>query len=809
MAPGLAEGPRPDTVDTRERDSPFSWSPRDYLLRGQFCPADALEPALARLRATIGAEAALLLVASSRGLLRTLCCYTSKAPAGGDVTAFLRSGPKLRMTAGRRLRPRRDLDRGIAADAVLAAIAAVAKANERPEIAGELGSTADWLAVRVPAQMDGMTLTVAVLARSPDRAFVAEVGRSTEVICDEHLLDLAAMASSTANASVHRDTIVTTRVDEKLDLHRGSAPEDEVVDETQQLVELAAEVTSSAAAAYYIRDAIDGCLERAAVCVNGDSVGEFPQHLAALDPEASSLAARRHRPVTHGWAGSDPLIALTLRLGEPRRHYVEMATPVPGPLASGSTPPVGVLTVVRVSEDEREARPFGAYDHALLRNVALRLALLRANEDMESAATMFRELTIRGSRNAFSRLATGQANDLPRSMNEDALAIPVPDDIAIALPSISAALRDVATLTGSHSVTFRAALPDPSAKAPHGLSLVRVAAFPPDCIEEAQAVQDFSVPGINCRAATSGLVQNIADVAQDPAYQILREHTVSEISVPVALEGMVVGIVNLESPVERNYDGRISTVIAFAEHVGMVLANARLALANELHGYATEIVKRAHDLSAESAKISTATAACEPAVRAQVGQALADIEARARGIRAFGSTDESRQPADMSELVVDALKAAGIEHIERSSLDRGWQRFDSGAAEVVFECFRHVLTNVQNQHPVDARAAPSLDMQLAHWGGRQYDVLQVRNEAKEPPSPMRAANAYRVPIFDRAWRSPTLADSEPVRVPRFGAYLAGNQARLLGGDVHLALEAADLVRVNVMLPHTATETADA
>ena len=441
-------------------------------------------------------------------------------------------------------------------------------------------------------------------------------------------------------------------------------------------------------------------------------------------------------------------------------------------------------------------------------NVALRLAVLRATEDMEAAADMFRDLTIRASRDAFPVLAsteqqrTEQPVDTGRT--ELRLSMAVPDDILIALPSVRAAC---ATSQHLPAATRRRS----ARRSPTRMRLRRTASVcrgsprtrPSGWMTGAQCSNSTSSP-LNCRAAASGSAQNIPDVTQDPGFQSAREGTLSEISVPVALEGMVVGIINLESPVERNYDARVSTVIAFAEHIGTVLANARLALARQLHQYATQIVTRAHDLSAQTTIILDASKPLNGASRAEIERAVKDIEERARGIRDFAVEEHPYAPADLPALTARALSCAGLRHVEQYTPGEDtWPRFPSQSAALAFDCLRHVFTNVQNQLPVEPRQPPNVRLARTEWGGRPYQVLQVRNETKRPPGATRAANAYRVPILDRQWRSPTLIDSKAIKLPRFGAYLAGNQARLLGGDVHLAMEAERVVRVTVMLPEPA------
>jgi hypothetical protein len=792
-----------------------TWSPRDFLLRGDFCPAEVLPVALNEMRYAFGASGALLLVAGARGLLRTLCSCTADGAAGATVTGFLRSGPKIRVTQGKRLRPRRNPGEAqLSAAAIITGIASAARGAGREEVQEALGPVDSWVPAWVPDEMDAMTLAVAVFMREPAEGFVSLREGSPVVPCDEYLLDIAAMASSTANASVHRDAAVMARVDEKLDPDDDSREAaGEIPEATRLLVELAAEVSHSDVAAYYVNDPIAKELRLAAAHPPDPSLHGFPRSLPYSGGSVVAVSAQRRRPVVHGWVGSPKGLACT-RTAAGEAREIEMATPVPGPLASARAPCVGVLSVSRISESEHDPRAYGAYDHALLRNVALRLAVLRATEDMEAAADMFRDLTIRGSRNSFAQLAKTELRRVGYESaavpQEAGLPGPVPDDVAVAIPSITAALREVAILTGSHSATFRAALPDRLAQARHGLSLQRVAAYPSERMHDERAVQQLNESAVNCRAACSGSAQNVPDVTVDPGFQWVREGTLSAISVPVALEGMVVGIVNLESPVDRNYDARVSTVIAFAEHVGTVLANARLALARELHQYATQIVTRAHDLSAQTTIILDATKVLERSERARVERAVKDIEERARGIRDFAIDQGSEMRADLPTLAGEALTSAGLQNVKQEiSRATVWESFPPESAEVVLDCLRHVFANVQNQLPVQPAGRPSIEIAKTRWGGRSYDVLQVRNEASRPPGAARAANAYRVPILDRHWRSSTLIDGTPISLPRFGAYLAGNQARLLGGDVHLALEGPRFVRVTVMLPEPSAGGRDA
>jgi GAF domain-containing protein len=746
-------------------------------------------------------------VAGSRGLLSTLCFCATGDEVGALVEDFLRAGPKVKKLRRRRSSVRlpgdgtnrTPEDGKWRPENVLSRILRVASGAGRADVVQAIEPVEDWVEITPPEEAKRMPMTVAAFARRPRANRVRTQGGSPHVEAEEKMLELAVMISASANTSVYRDTMTTTRVDEKLDLDRLERSGGDLSMQTQLLVELAAEVTDSATAAYYRVDPVRGTLVRITTHVmSGIGVEtEFPSEIPGGSRCVAAVAVARRRPVAHGWDGPVLDLEPTLPVDGSLPGFVEIATPVPGPLASSRAFCAGVLTVLRLATPTEEPTPYAAYDHALLRNVALRLALLHATEDMEAASELFRDLTIRGSQEV-SRRSTVACE--PGAEFSDH---PVPDDVRPVLPSITTALAEVARLTASHSATFRLALPNADTEAAQGVSLVRLAAHSEDGLLDRRRVQDLTGKGVNCLAARTGIAQNVPFVKQNENYDAVRGRTMSEISVPVTVEGMVVGVVNLESPVERSYDARVSTAIAFAEHVGTVLADARLANARQLHQYATQIVKRGHDLSGETRRILDATASSPAPVRREVDSALRSINERARGIAKFDPHDGRRAAATLPDLARAAWQTAGIWELDSrvEATEEPWRRLDREVAGIVFECLRHVFVNVQNHMPIDAEGLAQVEIsQGVPWGGRRYDLLRVRNEARQTIDPLRAVNLYRVPIVDRKKRTSPAAAERDVDLPRFGAYLAGNQARAIGGNVHLALESPRRVRLTVMVP---------
>lgn len=780
------------------------WSPTDYLLHGRFCPPEDLFAAAEDLRATVEAHTILLLVAGPRGLLRLLCaCVSADRGTAEAVTEFLRHGPKVRVK--RRLRPptaaaqQRGEDYPRTTPRLLRVLKGAATRAERTDVVEALGDLDQWVGARLPAQLEGTRLGIAILAQHPDDAFVLQEEGLALLDCPSEVLRVGIMANATAHARVHHDAIITTRVDEKLDPDMFASGDIDLSVAAGLLVELAAEVSSSDAAAYYASDPVHNRLSLQAAGPP-ESELDFPASIPFGSPAAAATSVQRRRPVAHGWEGSEVGVEFTFAADAQRTQFVEMATPVPGPLASSRIPATGVLTVVRGEGPERGPNPYGAYDHALLRNVALRLALLRSTANLETAAEMFERLTVQTVPGNLPAL------DPDRSVDERETSHPVPDDLALALPTIEAGLRNVAALTASHSATFRAALPDRRTRLAHGLALVRVAAYPRARLDDADPIQRLEERGVNCRAAETGSAQNVPFVDLDPEFHSIHEGTASEISVPVVVEGMVLGVINLESRIEQNYDARGSTAIAFAQHIGVVIANARLALARDIQRHAIQAITEAHDLSYDCDALVRLTTDAGHPFREKIRTASRDIETRALRLREYRVSAQEPEPATTPVLVQKAWRLAALDLVDEDIDSADWPAQGPRSGAVLLECLRHVFQNVQKHMPLDSNT-PQVRVTTAEWGGRTYEVIQVRNETKHPFTALRAANVYRVPVKDRAPAS-TADHEDELERPGFGAYLAGSHARFLGGAVHLVEEGDRNVCVTAMVPRPSAEERD-
>lgn len=91
------------------------------------------------------------------------------------------------------------------------------------------------------------------------------------------------------------------------------------------------------------------------------------------------------------------------------------------------------------------------------------------------------------------------------------------------------------------------------------------------------ALDAFDGPGIIARVARTGVAENVADVRKDPDYIPEIPDTVSELAVPLKIDGDVLGIINVESPEPGAFSESDERVLAsFAEQVSVAIHTAQL-----------------------------------------------------------------------------------------------------------------------------------------------------------------------------------------------------------------------------------------
>jgi hypothetical protein len=381
---------------------------------------------------------------------------------------------------------------------------------------------------------------------------------------------------------------------------------------------------------------------------------------------------------------------------------------------------------------------------------------------------------------------------------------PLPDDLRMTLPAIQEGLETLGRITGSYSATFRAALPCPEPAGPHGLTLRRVAAYPKHWLDGEGETQSETERGINWRVALSGSPQYVPVVADDDDYLDRREDTRSELCVPVLVEGRVIGVVNLESAARNAYDALVTTGQAFAAQVGLAVADARIAISSILHDYAIEIVRRGHELGGQECKELRALATDAPAGKwpGLLLKFADEIERKAKGLRAFEfSEDEVGSCAlTLPGLVLERQQTIELDFADLFvDPDPEWQRYPLGVAQLVRLALKDILGNVK-RHSAQNAAQAEMHVHQSQWGGELHDILTVVNRPSSPLDPLDAVNAFRALLGHESPDPSANRDNATLRVPQFGAFLAGSMARRLGGDVYLCQRPDGLTQVTLSIP---------
>jgi diguanylate cyclase (GGDEF)-like protein len=107
--------------------------------------------------------------------------------------------------------------------------------------------------------------------------------------------------------------------------------------------------------------------------------------------------------------------------------------------------------------------------------------------------------------------------------------------------------------------------------------------------------------GVMGRVARSGQPVFIRDVTSDPHFLDTGSNTLSEICVPVRVNGEVAGVINIESDASNPLDDvDYEIILILANHIGIALSNRRLIAAEREARQAIEAIQRVSTIVAET-----------------------------------------------------------------------------------------------------------------------------------------------------------------------------------------------------------------
>lgn len=761
----------------------MDWHRSDYILRGEYCPLSALHRQVDVVRLALDADLLLHIAVDHEVVLRSLNWASGEPGAVSESLA-------------QRLRAANYRTENSDTNSVLVAIASKYIDNSvtnmpQAEVSDLIrrvqrikmrrAQVADMPSLPEP-NWTGLVLNHTgkddVRPRDGEaRSILLAHNRPTERIDNgQSLTDLSVMLKCTFEANTRRDAVVMNQVAQRLSSTvTGKAGFEEVAFDA---LTLACEITgSSAGAVYLIAPGDPPHFERAAMLSPRNF--DYPPLMPFDTNTTVGRSIARHRAYQDVGVGglTAPLERVVTAVGG-----TELATPIAGPLANTLEPAIGAIVLYL----EESSQGYGAYERALVRNVSLRLALMHTSMATQDIATAI---------SALRSQSPGRLHVTQSSPSEPLLPdAKWPRDIGLAVSKFNQPLRQLADSTQSHSVSLRIALPD-KANNVHGLALVRVAAHPPERIGESFEFQKEGDPGAHWDVVRSGVTIYVPDTESDARYKETRIGTKSALCVPVRIEGILAGTLNLESPVVDNYTAFMPLVIAFCGAIGRTLADARAALETRVLDSAAHALTRRHEFSSE---LKTMREGLEKLDASGSKEALFEkVNSLGTLIQDMREPDrQSQSPASLWQIFQDCAAQAQLEFgvIAKPKEAIFHESLDARASQAVATILRTVLRNVSYHSDLSAYDArgervPRVRFSTIQIQGDLQAVIILENRSRNYLDENQCRALYRYPV------------EGPGGELRLGTYIAGLNARRIGARIHAALlDDLKTLRTTIIIP---------
>lgn len=469
--------------------------------------------------------------------------------------------------------------------------------------------------------------------------------------------------------------------------------------------------------------------------------------------------------------------------GTPQR---ELAVPIVQHDLTGAETIIGVVNVERLQDDNEDVG-YTYRDVSVLRAVAHRVALWRANAMVQQTSTALAMLMKRStSADEWQPLESRAGPDDPR----------IPSDALAALPIVTETLESVYQLTRSFAATMRLLSPDRQ-------WLIRFAAYPPERIgDRHSAIHVASRRSVVAWVARHGkacYLRNVKDRRERKQYFGLEKwldvgiRTRSEVCIPIFVAGRLVGVLDLESRFRDGYADSVGVAGAVAEQLGLAVQQARRFYEQEVLSMSTATTANVHELGKLVDELRRIA-------KKQDEPLASDLRGVADGVVESSQSGAALHDAPLmsaEELVNRVLCDLELEPYftirNRPSVQSAYRGPDALALRSALSA---LLDNAYaNADPEDPGCA--LSWQTAVIGGRQYTTLIIMNNTELPPDDAQLAYMFRRP----------LREEHSTRV-RLGAFTAGALVRSFGGDVFAVHSAPPRFIVGIDLPVDRTVLTD-
>ncbi len=430
-------------------------------------------------------------------------------------------------------------------------------------------------------------------------------------------------------------------------------------------------------------------------------------------------------------------------------------------LAGGASTIIGVVNVERLKEDSATDGGYSYRDVTVLHAVAHRIALWRASSMMQQTSATLAELM---------KMSSSSADwQQEKEIHPAILEAGVPADALVAYPIIEQTLKSVYRLTRSYTATLSILSPDRR-------WLTRFASFPPPRMHDPHNVVPLaerrSVVAWVARTGSPCYLGNVRDPRVRKRFPGLEGYldvgtgTVSELAIPLFVNGRIIGVLDLESRFRDGYIDSLGTAVAVAEQVGLAIQLARRFHEQEVVSMSTATTASVHELG----KLEERLRKLDPNTVTED-----DLVVVADGIRRCcesGAEADDAPPQTTAAIVEDVVSSLALEDSVTIKGHPAFYPLHAGAEALALRVaftaiLENAFENLDNDDPTITIAWRDEAV-----GGKQYLTLVVGNRIRWPVPDATLRALYRKP-FRRRHSART----------RLGAFTAGSLIRSLGGDV--------------------------
>lgn len=625
-------------------------------------------------------------------------------------------------------------------------------------------------------------------SEQPPEAVRLAIFSELEIEPESHakeLEDLLELAGLLPQAAVHRDSRIMASFGTLLNTLLWQDIERDSERALDELLTLTLEACKADGASLYTREPAKLNLVRRFWVARPDCAAHPREEIS---PEDDTPGARATSGRPHTRAVVDPSRSDWLGVDEESHELALPLLAVPG----GETyPSMGVLCVTRL-----EARPFSSHQIALAGDLALRIAFLLEQLRIEDAADESRlGLMVRA----------GQAfGDRYRPPDGDTSWIP--SDLMPAAPSVAVLLDVIAMVSLCDAATVRLLIP--STQRGHRYELRRLAVWPPD--ESHQLTIHLSdQASVNAWVARSGLHCYLPDVRRRESYfrfrglkdyKPVRPDTRSELCLPLALHGRIIGTVNLESRNPNNFALRVNQIRALCRQMELVFENSRFGIGLRLVDSTTHLKTNLHRLDAIAADLDGVARRLNDPELSRTAHRLKQLDYSSRDTAEWPAL--ARQPGVLSSGQLGANGGHSIRStIEAALTQSGLElrpRFDSRlpsaslsdeVATYAFEALLDVFSKIIASSPIESRVRGV--HRRGTIGGRAFTDYCFQYDTVDAVGEKLPQMLYHAPV-------PSEPDApEPSYRSHLGSYIAASILKRI--DCELSLVRLGDTRVEVVL----------